>query len=482
MSEEDAESDDSEPTERADLESVIATIRERIEPDDDERERLRTVAGRLIDRADAAATERAPGADVLQVGSTARNTWISGDRDIDIFVRFPPDTEREALERYGLEVGHATLPDGHEEYAEHPYVKGCVEGFDIDIVPCFRLESATDIRSAVDRTPFHTQYLEERLDDDLAADVRLAKQFLKGIGAYGSDLRTRGFSGYLTELLVVEYGGFRPLLEAAANWHPQVILDPEDHGRGREAAASSRDAEVGDADLPFDDPLVVIDPTDPERNVAAVCAPENVARLQHYAREFLEEPRADVFEPTDLEPIDEAGLREHLERRGTTPVAIRFDAPDLVEDQLYPQLRKSLEGITTGLDDRGFDVFRATTVADETATILVELAVSERPAVERHDGPPIHVRTHAEGFYDTYADDPDAYGPFVDGDRYVTERPREFTTAEGFLESDRLFDVGLGAHVETALEDEYEVLVGEEITALLEEFGPELARYFEPRP
>ncbi|SDK44866.1 CCA tRNA nucleotidyltransferase [Natronorubrum texcoconense] len=473
MSEEDAASDDPDPTSDDGFESVVATIHERIEPDADERDRLRAVADRLVARAEAAATDRCPDADVIQVGSTARNTWISGDRDIDIFVRFPPDLERERLERYGLEVGHATLPDGHEEYAEHPYVKGTVEGFDIDVVPCFRLESATEIRSAVDRTPFHTEYLEARLDDDLAADVRLTKQFLKGIGAYGSDLRTRGFSGYLTELLVVGYGGFRALLEAAANWHPQVELDPEDHGRARDA---------GSTDRPFDDPLVVIDPTDPERNVAAVCAPENVARLQHYARSFLENPRTEVFEPTTLEPLSESELHAHLDRRGTTPVAVRFEAPDLVEDQLYPQLQKSVDGIATGLDDRGFDVFRATTMADDTAVIFVELAVSERPAVEAHRGPPIHVRSHAEGFYDAYADDPEAYGPFIAGDRYVTERPREFTTAREFLESDRLFDVGLGAHVETALADEYEVLVGDEITALCGEFGRELRRYFEPRP
>ncbi|WP_247003818.1 CCA tRNA nucleotidyltransferase [Halosolutus gelatinilyticus] len=483
MSDEDADRDDGESeAPDADFEDVVAAVRDRIDPDEEEHRELRDVADRLLDRAEVAATERCPEADVLQVGSTARDTWISGDRDIDVFVRFPPDLDRETLERYGLEVGHETLPEGHEEYAEHPYVKGTVDGFDVDVVPCFRLESATEIRSAVDRTPFHARYLERRLDDDLAADVRLAKQFLKGIGAYGSDLRTRGFSGYLTELLVLEYGGFRPLFEAAADWHPPVELDPEDHGRARETAKPSRNEEVGNADLPFDDPLVVIDPTDPERNVAAVCDAENVARLQHYAREFLAAPAAAYFEPADPDPLDEPALLEHVGRRGTTPVAIRFDAPDLVDDQLYPQLRKSLAGVTGGLDDRGFDVFRATTFADDIAVLFVELAVAERPAVERHEGPPVRVRGHAEGFYDAYADDPNAYGPFIDDDRYVTEREREFTTARAFLESDRLFDVALGTHVETALKEEYEALIGEDVTALLPEFGTALATYFDPEP
>ncbi|SFS66571.1 CCA tRNA nucleotidyltransferase [Halostagnicola kamekurae] len=482
---EDRERDDSDslesgsgpadPATDSSLEAVVSRVRERVIPDDAEREALSTAATTLIDRADAAATARCPDADVLQVGSTARDTWISGDRDIDIFVRFPPNLDRETLEEYGLEVGHETLPSGHEEFAEHPYVKGKFEGFDVDVVPCFRLESATDIRSAVDRTPFHTRYLNERLDDEITADVRVTKQFCKGIGVYGSDLRTRGFSGYLTELLVCEYGGFRPLLEAASDWNPPVRLDPE---RPDSSSVDGSDT----APVQFDDPLVVIDPTDPERNVAAVASADNVARFQHYARDVLESPRESLFEPHEPAPLDAAALRAHLANRGTTPVAVRFDAPDLVEDQLYPQLRKSLSGITSKLDARGFDVFRATTFADDSAVVFVELAVTERPALERHDGPPVHVRSHAEGFFDAYADDPDAYGPFIDGDRYVTEREREFTTATAFLESERLLEAGLGAHVETALEDGYDVLVGDDVTELLGEFDRELARYYDPRP
>ncbi len=444
---------------------LVNNARKRVDPTETERRTLEQVATALETRAATAAVERCPDADVIQVGSTARDTWVAGDRDIDIFVRFPPEIDRETLERYGLEVGHETLPDGHEEYAEHPYVKGEFDGFAVDVVPCFRVEAATEIRSAVDRTPFHNQYLTARLTDQLAADIRLTKGFLKGIGVYGSDLRTRGFSGYLTELLVCEYGGFRPLLEAAADWQPPVALDPESHGEAS-----------------FSDPLVVIDPTDPERNVAAVCSAENVARFQHYARDLLANPRLEPFEPTEPTLLTAEELTAHLGRRGTTPIAIRFPAPDIVDDQLYPQLQKSLSGIRRALESRGFDVIRAMTVADEQALLLVELAAAERPAIERHKGPPVGVRTHAEGFYQAYADDDSVYGPFIDGERYVVERQREWTSARAFLESDRLFKAALGAHVKTALEEEYELFVGEELTTLLEEFGSELSHYFEPTP
>jgi tRNA nucleotidyltransferase (CCA-adding enzyme) len=454
---------------------VLARVRERVTPTPDERERLQAVAADLSDRAADAVADLPVEADIVQVGSTARATWIAGDRDIDLFVAFPPDLPREQLEEYGLQVGHAVLPDGHEEYAEHPYVVGEYDGYEVDCVPCYAVEDATAIQSAVDRTPFHTRYLDAHLTDNLADDVRVCKQFFKGIGVYGSDLRTRGFSGFLTELLVLEYDGFRSLIEAVADWHPPVTFDPESHGTET-----------------FDDPLVVIDPTDPERNVAAVLSEENVARLQHYARALLADPREDLFEPADPDPIDADAVRAAIETRGTTPVALRFAAPDVVEDQLWPQLEKSRAGIADELDRRGFDVFRSAAFAAAeagerdagTAALLFELAVAERPAVERHDGPPVHVREHATGFYEKYAamDATPPYGPFVDGDRYVVERVREHTTAAEFLDSDTLFECALGAHVESRLESGYDLLVGDEIATLADKFGVQLQRYFDPQP
>ncbi|MFC6787511.1 CCA tRNA nucleotidyltransferase [Halobaculum halobium] len=459
-----------------DLDAVLEAVRERVTPDAAERERLEAAAADLADRARAAVSELpspADEADVLTVGSTARGTWLAGDRDIDLFVRFPADLSREELERFGLRVGHAVLPDGEEEYAEHPYVVGTADGFDVDLVPCYGVEAATEIRSAVDRTPFHNDYLVERLTDDLAGDVRALKAFLKGIGVYGSNLRTRGFSGYLTELLVLEHGGARETLEAVADWHPPVRLDPERHGAAE-----------------FDDPLVVIDPTDPERNVAAVLSGDNLARLQHHARDLLADPRTDLFSPGEPTALDSASVRGHVARRGTDPLAVAFDAPDIVDDQLYPQLRRSLAGVERELSGLGFDVLRSATFAaereaagsDRRAVLLVELADRRLPAIERHEGPPVHVRDHAAGFYDKYAADPDAYGPFVADGRYVVERERDpgARDALAVLDSDRLFAAALGARVESALERGYDVLAGEALAELTDEFGVDFREYFEP--
>jgi tRNA adenylyltransferase (EC 2.7.7.25) len=227
--------------------------------------------------------------------------------------------------------------------------------------------------------------------------------------------------------------------------------------------------------------------------VAAVLSTANLARVQHFARDLLADPRETLFDRPDRDPLDAERVRQAFATRETTPVALRLTAPNAVDDQLWPQLRRSLSGIAGELDRRGFDVFRSDALAQpyeagETAgtdgravVLLFELAVPERPRVERHEGPPVHVRDHARSFVESYAGD-DAHGPFIQGDRYVVERERQFTTARAFLESDALLDVALGAAIERSLADEYDLLVGAELGQLAEAFGTQLARYLDPTP
>jgi tRNA nucleotidyltransferase (CCA-adding enzyme) len=445
------------------LESAVATVRGRVVPDESEVSELESAVDDLVERATTAIETLPVDAKTRLVGSTARGTWVAGERDIDLFVLFPPDLDRGDLEDHGLEVGHAVLPDGHEEYAEHPYVKGTYRGFDVDCVPCYHVDDATDTRSAVDRTPFHAEYLEDQIDP-LADDVRVAKAFLSASGVYGSDLKTKGFSGFLTELLVLEFGGFQAFVDAVADWELPVRFDPENHGQRS-----------------FEDPLVVVDPTDPERNVAAVCSTRNVARLIHHARDLLTDPRLELFEAREPDPLSAEATRAEIEARGTAPIAVRFEAPDVVDDQLYPQLEKSLAGIEGALERAGFDPIRSTCFAAADAVLLVECAVGELPAIARHRGPPVGVREHAEGFQETYADAA-VVGPFIDDEgRYVVERARSARTPSALVR-ETLFDVSLGPHVKSALEENHEILAGTELAALSEPFGTELSAYFDPRP
>ncbi|WP_290900118.1 nucleotidyltransferase domain-containing protein, partial [Ferroglobus sp.] len=145
------------------------------------------------------------------LGSFARDTWLPESLEIDAFILFPENYTEEELERIGLEIGKSVLDEFELRYAAHPYVHGKVLGVEADVVPCYKLRSAEKIKSAVDRTPFHHEWLKDRIKGK-ENDVRLLKRFLKASNLYGAEYKVRGFSGYLCELLIVFYGSFENLV------------------------------------------------------------------------------------------------------------------------------------------------------------------------------------------------------------------------------------------------------------------------------
>ena len=317
-------------------EAVLASLR----PTFEEREHVCGLAQKLL-----AAIERSGKAKGMIVGSVARDTWVRGDRDLDVFLLFDPGLSREQLETEGLTLARsiaASFTDRyHEKYAEHPYINASIDNEDVDLVPCYNVESATKIQSAVDRTPFHTRYITEKING-LIDDVLLLKQFTKAGGIYGSDQMTEGFSGYLCELLVLYYGGFMPLLEAAAEWRPHMFIDLEKHCAKE-----------------FDEPLVVIDPVDPRRNVAAAVSLDRMVEFVELAQGYLEAPSELFFAIPDVQTISAGELEALLERRGTHLYAIVFATPPYIEEVIVPQLKRSMITIREHLERHGFCVHHA---------------------------------------------------------------------------------------------------------------------------
>ncbi|MBI4214589.1 nucleotidyltransferase domain-containing protein, partial [archaeon] len=115
--------------------AVIAEVIGKLKPTAQERDADQKLAKRLINEINKL------GYEAVLVGSRARDTYISGGRDLDIFVYFAKNTPREKLEKDGLEIGRKVLrkhgPVTH--YAEHPYTKAVVDGITVEIVPCYRL-------------------------------------------------------------------------------------------------------------------------------------------------------------------------------------------------------------------------------------------------------------------------------------------------------------------------------------------------------
>ena len=436
---------------------------ERIRPQADERVHILSVAGELIDL-----VNRSGSATGMVVGSVARDTWIRGDRDLDIFMLFPPDLPREKLEEEGLTLARNIAESAggtyREKYAEHPYINAIIDGLDIDIVPCYAVPDAAAIRSAVDRTPFHTRYIKDRISS-LIDDVLLLKQFAKNGGIYGSDQMTEGFSGYLCELLVFHYGGFIPLLAAASDWWPGVLIDCSDHRTKT-----------------FHEPLVVVDPVDPGRNVSASVSLTRMCEFIELCRGYLERPgEGFFFLPT---PHAESGIKAEMlvEKRKTTIYTLTFPTPPYIEEIVVPQLRKSLEAISALLARHEFIVNRAAyCMKPDRCMLLFELLTDSLPPVSRHFGPPLWARENARQFSEKYilgmTEGRLFSGPYIENGIYVVELERRYSSAGDLLASPDLLEVGLGRHVRSEIRDSLSVRKG--LDCMDDEFATFITTFLE---
>lgn len=219
---------------------------------------------------------------VIIGGSFAKGTWLENDTDIDFFVMIDPTVQRHEFEELGKSVGFYALKKyrPYLRYSEHPYVEGNVNGIRINIVPCYKVEK-NNWRSAADRSPFHTIFMGTKLNEFLKGEVRVLKKFLKSIGIYGSQISISGFSGYVTEVLVLNYGSFKNVLQVFANLTPNYVVSlyPPD----KQAIEK------------FASPIIIIDPIDSNRNLGAAISTESLSKFVLASRFFLKSPSKQFF-------------------------------------------------------------------------------------------------------------------------------------------------------------------------------------------
>ncbi len=389
----------------------------------------------------------------LLVGSVPKETFLK-EPDIDIFILFSQDSSYKELKEVGLHVGNQILENTVEKYAEHPYTHGKYKGYDVDIVPCFEVEDIEDMKSSVDRTPLHTEYILSHLEEEQKDEVILSKAFLKGIGAYSAESRVQGFSGYLCELLVLEYGSFVDLLKAASEWKfgETIPGTADDHN--------------------FEEPLVVIDPVDPRRNVASALSEYNFYLFIHAAQSYLEDPSINFFFPEKIPIKKPKELKLDVEDRGTHFIDITIPCPDVVDDNLYPQVHKARRALYDCLERNDFSVLHQDDyVIEGSIHLMFELKHGNLPSLIKHEGPPIG-NPHTESFENKYGSD-----IYIEHGRLMVDRKRRVRTAKQAIRK-AVKKLDLGSDLNDYFLDDLMIVEGKDIA---EKYPSVLSKFMDKR-
>jgi len=415
----------------AEIEKVLDKARPLVVPSTAARKATVRVAEKVMSRVKEAAGSHGEVAGVVLGGSFAKDTWLPGDVDIDVFVKITPSVDEAKFEEVGLAVGSEALR-GYKpgkKYAQHPYTEATVDGFKVNVVPCYDVKPG-EWRSAADRSVHHVAFVRDNLDDVARVQVRLLKRFMKAVGVYGAEIEKGGFSGYATEVLVHDYATFESTLGSFAVFVPD---SKEEY-------------------------FTLFDPIDDKRDLGKAMSRETVARMVMASRAFLEKPSIAFFKEV------RGRARPKLQKLA---YAIAFEHGELSEDTLWGELKRSARQVAKHIREEGFEVSRVEAASDRlrSSAIIILPIVETLPRLEERVGPGVEILEGAKSFAAKNRDAAELMWVGEDG-RLRLLAERRFTSLGRLLEEmldSRVESIGVSKEVGQALKKNGRVLRGEKL-------------------
>ena len=276
-------------------------------------------------------------------GSYAKGTWLSKDADIDIFVRFKKSTSEEKFEKISKKIGFDSLKEyfPYVRYSEHPYVEAKIKNTKINVVPFYDVKIG-EWKSAADRSTFHTKFMQKSLTSKMKNEVRILKTFLKSNGIYGAEIAKQGFSGYVSEVLVLHFRSFENIIKSISKIKENQV--------------------IGKTSKQFETSIVVIDPIDNNRNLAAAISNENIGKLVLICRAFKDKSNLDFFKEKKSRVS-----KKYWENLLVIKFNFKIRSPDII----WGQIKRATSSLSTQLELGGFNVLRSKSYTDQQKEVYL---------------------------------------------------------------------------------------------------------------
>ncbi len=367
--------------------------------------------------------------EIMVAGSAARGTNLRGNSDIDIFLLFNNPVPKSRMESVAIDVAKKMVKGKKNEsyivrYAEHPYARLFLDGVGlrVDLVPAYKIESVKDKLTSVDRTQLHNEFVKSALSQRQQDDVRILKALLRFHGIYGAEAKVEGFSGYLCELLTYSYGSFSKLLLGMANAKPPVVINLSD---GQHDPAKLVKV--------FGKKLIVIDPTDEDRNVAANVSDESFARFALLCRVLLLWPTEKNFRGVGYSDTNSKGkLSEISKKLGVGLYAVSFQSDDISDEVIWQQLKRMMVSASVAMSKLGFAPLISLQEVDGTAAVMGFMINESKKRYKVVVGPSALMRDASAAFMEAHASKSVVFRSIENDRLYVVEKA-DCTTPEEAL-------------------------------------------------
>ena len=202
-------------------------------------------------------------------------------------------------------------------------------------------------------------------------EVRILKTFFKANGIYGAEIAKQGFSGYVSEILILNYRSFENVIKSISEIKENKVI-----GKTRKK---------------FDTSIVIMDPIDKNRNLAAAISDENIGKFILASRAFKEKPSLGFFKTRKLKPS-----KKYLENLLIVKFEYKIRSPDII----WGQIKRATTSLSTQLELEGFHVLRSKPYTDQQkeAYLLFLLESTKIPNIYQKNGPEFFRKDGSKSF------------------------------------------------------------------------------------
>ena len=320
-------------------------------------------------------------------GSGAKDTWLSGNHDVDIYVVFDykkyakksPELSgilEKELKRCFPKIKIEQL-HGSRDYFQLNYQNRLFE-----IIPILQINKAKEALNITDISPLHSVWINKHTKK-LKDEIRLAKQFCKANNLYGAESYLAGFSGYVLEILIAHYGSFEKLLRASQLWKIKEIVDTEKHYQKKTALLNLNQSKLQSS-------LIVIDPVDKSRNASAALGTEKFSLFKKLAKSYLQQPNTNFFTKKEISFPE---LKKETENKKLNLVYLELQPLTGKRDVVGSKLLKAFQFLEQHLT--AFEIKKS---GWDWNKYYFFLGKRELPKVIIRPGPPLNLKQFVKDF------------------------------------------------------------------------------------
>ena len=392
-------------------------VLDKIKPSQLEKENFKKLVDSFIRKLNSKLKE----ASAVLGGSGSKQTWLSGSHDIDIFILFPYKKYKDD----SSELSNILEPSltkafpgfkinrlkGSRDYFQLDY-----HNFRFEVVPILNISKASQAQNITDVSPLHTKWVNKKAAK-IKDEIMLAKQFCKANRLYGAESYIGGFSGYVLEILVAQYGSFSNLLKAAIKWKVNEVIDIEKHYPKNNALTELNKSKLTS-------PIIVIDPVDKSRNAAAALTMDKFLLLKKVAAEYLNNQQEDWFVKED---VNFKILKNLAKKEALNLIYLTASAKKNKEDVMGMKLLKSYLLINQKLEL--FSISKSGWEWDKKGLAQFYYLVKKKE-LEKEEvkiGPPLKLEIYVKQFKKKYK------GTFIKDERIMAKVKRKNPRINDFM-------------------------------------------------